>query len=178
MTGPFLALPLVVLAQLALPPLPEAPARPVFVPAPAPSPPPGPGTELYEAQRSTRERELRRECYSEAGIRLIMEHWVRARTMAPETRAAIEAAELELAEAAYAEPIDIDRLERAIHARTLVQTEVEIGRADERVTLLRSLPAADQAIYVKGFTPKRTSQAELTRSCPIIGAGRRGSPHR
>ncbi|HEY6815585.1 MAG TPA: hypothetical protein VI168_08605 [Croceibacterium sp.] len=155
-----MTIPLVVLAQVAappaLPPLPEARIR-VFVPPPVPPPPPAVASEEYERQRASHERRLREECYSAAGIKLHMEHWERTRIVPPEERVRSQAAEVELAEAAYAEPLDIDRLERAQRAKTLLQAEQSERRFTERVALLRSLPARDQAIYARGFTAFRSA---------------------
>ncbi len=160
MISPFLA-PLVILAQLApapaLPPVADASARSAFVPPPAPPPPPQPGTPEFARERTAQERRLREQCYSEAGVKLLIEHWTRQRAMPPETWAADRAAEIEVAEAAFAQPVDIDRLERAIRARAALRAERDAQRESERFELLRALSAADRAIYAREVTAFRPS---------------------
>src|SRR6478609_7388831 len=150
MIPPLLILPLVVLAQVApgpaLPPLAEPPARPAFVPPPAPPPPPPPGTAYYEQERATAERRLRDQCYSETAVELLMERWAQARTARPEVWAADRAAEMEVAEAAFAEPPDLDRLDRALRARAAIRAERDAQRDRESLALLRALPAQDRLI--------------------------------
>jgi len=167
MIAPLLTFPLVVLVQLApaLPPLAEAPAIPAFVPPPVPPPPPQPGTPNYEQERSTQERRYREQCYSAAGIKLLMAHWAQQRAGRPEGWAADRAAELEVAEAAFANPPDVDRLDRALRARAAIRAERDAQRDSERLALLRSLPAPDRLIYASEFSAWRPARQAI-RVCP------------
>lgn len=163
-----LTLPLVALAQAASGSAPPAQPsdRPVFLPPPAPPPPPVAGSVWYEQQHASRERELRQKCYSEAAIALLMDRWVRARTVPPEVTAASNAAEREVAEAAYARPLDVDRLERAVRARAELRAGQTARREADSLELFRKLPAADQAIYAHDFSVLHPAQYPPQRACP------------
>ena len=167
MNRALLALPLAALilgaAPPPLPPMADAPSKPVFLPTPAPPPPPAPGSPWYAEQRASEERRLREECYSAAAIRLIIDHNERMRTVTPEARAAGDAVQREVAEAAYTTPLDLDRLERAVAARDRLQAEGDARRRAQGLALLRSLPAADQAIYAREFSLLRPAAPQ--RSC-------------
>jgi hypothetical protein len=161
MISHFLALPLVALAQVAsAPPLSpvEGPAKPVFVPHPASPPPPAPGTPQYEQERATQERRYREQCYSEAGIKLLMKHWAVARAARPDAWAEQRVAELEVAEAAFSQPPDVDRLDRALQAKAAISAALDAQRERDRLALLRSLPASDRLIYAREFTAWRPSR--------------------
>jgi hypothetical protein len=170
MISAILTLPLIALAQAtsppSLPPLAQAPAKPVFAPTPVPPPPPAPGTEAYERQRAGEARRLREACYSEAAIELIMIHEERMRAVPPEAKAADAAALTELGEAAYTMPLDIDRLERAVQERARLQAEDQARWQEARLALLRKLPPADQVIYAQGFSVLKPWPPLPPRTCP------------
>ena len=168
MISHFMSLPLIALAQAASGPslaVAEAPVKPVFLPTPAPPPPPAPGTPQYELERATQERRYRAQCYSEAGIKLLMEHWAAQRAARPDVWAKQRAAELEVAEAAFSQPPDIDRLARARREKAAIHAELDAQREGEQIALLRALPPPDRPIYAMEFTAWRPSR-HPTRVCP------------
>jgi hypothetical protein len=168
MISHLISLPLIALAQVASGPSlapAEAPVKPVFLPSPAPTPPPAPGTPQYERERATQERRYKEQCYSDAGIKLLMERWAAQRAARSDGWAEQRAAELEVAEAAFAQPPDIDRLERARRAKAALYAELNAQREREEIALLRALPPADRPIYVREFTTWRPSGYGV-RVCP------------
>lgn len=144
----------------------EAPVKPVFLPTPAPPPSPGPGHPYYEGQRATRERQYREACYSEESIKLLMNRWEQARVVPPETTAATNAVEREVAEAAFTRPLDMARLESAIRARNHLRAQQTAQREEDSIALLRSLPPKDQAIYAADFSVMKPWPPAPPGSCP------------
>jgi hypothetical protein len=168
MISHFISLPLIALTQVASEPSlapAEAPVKPVFLPTPAPTPPPAPGTPQYERERATQERRYREQCYSDAGIKLLMERWAAQRAARPDGWAEQRAAELEVAEAAFSQPPDIDRLERALRVKAAIHAELGAQREREQIALLRALPPPDRLIYAREFTTWRPSRYGI-RVCP------------
>jgi len=160
---PISLLPLFVLAQAA--PLPPLEARPLtFTPTPAPPPEPAPGTEAYRVVRDARERALRIQCYSDAAIGIILEQEDRAKAQRPDP-AGWSAIVREVAEAAYAEPLDLDRLARAIAERERAQAEQQTRFTEDRLTILHLLPPADQVLFARSLSVLKPYPGPIQRTC-------------
>jgi len=148
---------LVVLAQLAPSShtAQSAPARRVLTPPPAPPLPPGPGMRGYEEIRARRADQLRELCISDQGIRTIMDSDERARSAGMASIEEGHSINQELGEAANADPVDVERLGRALAARSAYQAAQAERRDREAVSLLRQLSPQDRAIYALQFTLMR-----------------------
>ena len=131
---------------------PATSATPRVVPPPAPPAPPVPGSRTHAQQRAERERRLSEACLSERGIRAILESEDRSQAAALRLRDEGRAIEEELGNAAHAAPLDLDRLERALAARTRYQADWQLRRDSERIALLRRLSPEDRAIFARDFT--------------------------
>jgi hypothetical protein len=158
--------PLVIVAQAVAS---TAPAV-VYSPPPAPPPAPGPGSPYYEEQRANREASLRRRCYSEAAIKMMLADQDAAQAPNPADRARERAILTELSMAADTEPVDLDRLLAAHAAWREFQAELELRREQRIFELLRRLPPADRALYARGFAlyqrfpPRREPTCEASRA--------------
>jgi hypothetical protein len=101
---------------------------------PAPPAPPAGGAAL-ESELSRMTERYRTQCYSEKAIKLLVDHIRRARTTVRPDVAAIRAANKELADAAYAEPFDKNRMVLAMQASAQAQADqVIFARSNSGVT--------------------------------------------
>jgi hypothetical protein len=127
---------------------------------PAVTPPPGPAWPRAEQIAG----DLRRACMSEAGIRIAMQDWAEGQAAARADEPENARVERELGEAAYVEPIDVDRLDRAAQARNANQAR-RLAEGERRaIATLRRLSPADRAIFARRLTVYRPNQP--VRSCP------------
>ncbi|WP_285019388.1 hypothetical protein [Novosphingobium sp. fls2-241-R2A-195] len=98
----------------------------------------------------------RTQCYSEKAIKIIIDSTRRARMTVRPHVAAIQATNKELADAAYAEPYDMDRMVLAMRARAQAQAESMTHYPDNSIAILEQLPKPDQVIFARsnsGATP-------------------------
>jgi len=148
------ALSLVALAQLAPSPTasPAVTEPRVLAPPPAPPAPPRPGTPAYDQERAYRAGRLRETCISERGIRTIMESQDQSRAVAVASGEG-RSIEQELGQAAHADPLDLDRLERALASRAAYQAAQQARRDREAISMLRRLSPEDRAIHARQLTP-------------------------
>lgn len=141
-------------------------AQAAFMPPASPPPPAGPGTEAFKNSQLTFEQNLRRSCLSEAGIRMAVEDWTQRQARLANRSDSTWPLEHEIAEAAYATPVDVDRFERAMRAKAAAQARREEANLEESVQFLRRLSLSDRAIYARRFTlvqptiPARTCKAD------------------
>lgn len=122
---------------------------------PAPAPPPA-GGEALERDLSRMAQRYRMECYSEKAIKIMVDSIRRERTTVSPDVAAIRATNKELADAAYAEPFDKNRMVLAMRARAQAQADSVAHYPDTSIAILEQLPKADQVIFARsrsGATP-------------------------
>ena len=144
-------LPLFALAQAVPPPVPSPAPRLTFTPTPAPPPDPPPGTDAYRVVLDARLRRLRDQCYSQAAIDIIIEQEDLAKARRRDL-SEWNAIVREVAEAAYAEPLDIERLTRAMAVREQAQALQQVRFSKERLAILHLLPPADQVIFARSLS--------------------------
>ena len=111
-----------------------------------------PGSETFLLEQRNYETELRQACISANGVNLIVESWTRNRVRAASSPVKPYELEYDIAEAAYAQPVDIERLERAIRASAKTKSDREAENTDNEIQLLRRLSPPDRAIYARRFT--------------------------
>ncbi len=122
------------------------------VPPPAPPPPPEAGSAQFERDRDDLTVSLRRQCMSQAGIAITVEHWARARSVSRSRIASERALRQELGEAALTAPIDVARVERALEAGARFQEEQGAEYRRGAIAVLRALSPADRVIYARRLT--------------------------
>jgi hypothetical protein len=159
------AAPLVIIAQAVT----STPPAVVYAPPPAPPPAPGPGSPYYAEQRANREATLRRRCYSETAIRMILADQDAAQAPNPDDRARERALLTELSTAADAEPLDLDRLQAAHAAWRGFQAKLELRREQRSFELLRRLPPADRVLYARGFALYQRFPPRQAPTCEVKG---------
>lgn len=116
--------------------------------SPAPPPPPT-GGEALESELGRMAQKYRTQCYSEKAIKIMIDSTRRARTTVSPDVAAIRATNKELAEAAYAEPFDKNRMVLAMRARAQAQADSMAHYPDNSIAILEQLPKADQVIFAR-----------------------------
>ncbi|MET0137891.1 MAG: hypothetical protein ABW192_05855, partial [Sphingobium sp.] len=94
---------------------------------------------------------MRRFCMSEAGVRIVIADAVRNQSAAILTAQLMQgrAIDQELGDAAYADPLDIGRLERAKRARDAHLAARIAAGTDRSIGLIRQLSLADRRIYAR-----------------------------
>lgn len=127
-----------------------AAVQPSATPPPAP---PGvrPGTEWFDRARASYEEGLRRDCMSEPGIAIAVAEWVRFMSSTDRARQQ-QAATQELGEASLTHPIDLERLERALHANAEIQSSFQRDLIRSSMRVMRELDVADRAIFGRRLT--------------------------
>lgn len=140
-----------------------------IVPLPTPAPP-APNPAWIAEARDRYVESLRSKCMSERGIASVIEIWWPARQPDPVRFQRERDLRHELFQAAYADPVDLPRLEQALAASEAFQTEARDRVVADHVRILRSLRGSDRIIYARTLT---LMQAALpAKPCPP-GAGRR-----
>ncbi|WP_176591651.1 hypothetical protein [Sphingobium sp. EM0848] len=124
---------------------------------PVPAPPPA-GGEALESELGRMAQRYRTQCYSEKAIKIMIESTRRARTTVSPNVAAIRATYKELADAAYAEPFDKNRMVLAMRASAQAQAQADsmVHYPDNSIAILEQLPKPDQVIFARlhsGATP-------------------------
>lgn len=154
-----------VLAALLLP----LAAQTAFTAQAVTAPPAGPGTPAFERNKAEFERELRYSCLSADGVSIVIADWTRRRAEAARTGANPEWSRLDrkIAEAAYATPVDMKRLEKAIRENGEYRANIERTAAEEGIAVLHKLSPGDRQIYARRFTLMRP--VEPPRTCGTIG---------
>jgi hypothetical protein len=167
------AAPLVIIAQAAAP---TTPPVAVYVPPPAPPPDIAVMAATNATQRALYEASLRRRCYSEAAIKLILEDNVAAlaasRAMQDRQRAVLT----ELSVAADATPFDLARLEAARKTWRKLEAQLEEERDRRQFQLLRRLSPPDQAIYARQFAIYMAFPPRRYPTCEAKGEGQPYAP--
>jgi len=126
-----------------------------LVPPPAPPRPPSVDTAAFEQEGARYADDLRRVCLSEPGVQIVLRAWRAGRQAGLASVAPQQAAERELGEAAYANPIDPDRIARA-QAEKRRLNDMALAASDSvGVAILRQLSPADRRIYVRRMTIMR-----------------------
>lgn len=144
-----------------------AAAQVVALPSPAP---PQPHPSWLAEARDRYVEDLRSKCMSQRGIEAVLEIWWPARQPDPARGRRERALREELFQAAYADPLDLPRLERALAASEGFQTEARDRVVADHVRILRSLTGPDRAVYARTLT--LTQPALPPKACPA-GPGRR-----
>lgn len=132
---------LAAITQYQMPPVPPAPST---------------GGAAFESELSRMAERYRTQCYSEKAIKIIIDSTRRARMTVRPDVAAIQATNKELADAAYAEPFDMNRMVLAMRARAQAQAESMTHYPDNSIAILEQLPKPDQVIFARsnsGATP-------------------------
>jgi hypothetical protein len=132
-----------------------------------PAPPPLPARgEALESDLDRLSELYRTQCYSDKAIKIMIKNIRRARTTVSPDMAAIRATNKELADAAYAEPFDKNRMVLAMRARAQTQAASVAHSSDNSIAILEQLPKADQVIFARSnslvapeIPPKRCSRA-------------------
>jgi len=126
---------LAVIAQYQMPPSPPAPPS---------------GGPALESELSRMAERYRTRCYSEKAIKIMVDSIRQARTAdrSPELEA-IRATNKELADAAFAEPFQLDRMITAIRARAKAQADSQAQYPEREIAVLQKLPKADQVLYAQ-----------------------------
>ena len=107
-----------------------------------------PGKESLEMQ-------LREQCISEDGIKLIVEHWVRDQAAGNARLPQIRKNEETIANAAYSNPTDLAALERGLLEQARRSGEAAQRIAEGTIENLRDLSPQDRAIYARRVTTMR-----------------------
>ncbi|WP_447930022.1 hypothetical protein [Sphingopyxis fribergensis] len=136
-------------------------AQATFGPPPTAPAIAAPGSESFQREQRDYEDQLRQSCISENGIRLAVENWASNRARAANSPIKPDRLEYDIAEAAYAQPVDMARLERAIRASAKARSDDEMIRAENGIQLLRRLSPQDRAIYARRFTWMQPSNPPL-----------------
>lgn len=123
-----------------------------FTAPPSPAPPAPPGSEIYQAELQRYENQLRRACLSEPGIRVLVQSWAASRAKFADRKPTWQQLEIDVATAAYADPVNMERLAIALRAKAAARSNDEMAQADDGIALLRQLSAKDRAIYARRFT--------------------------
>lgn len=143
------AAPLLIIAQAVA----STPPVAVRVPPPRPTLAPAGTSPQHDQVRARREEELRRECYSEEGIKAILAREEKSARFDPRSNEQVRGLAAELHAAVVAEPLDIPRLEaaeakyRAFWLDTYAKVAADNDR--QRFELLRRLPPEDRSRYAK-----------------------------
>jgi hypothetical protein len=140
-----------------------------IVPLPTPAPP-APGPVWLAEARDRYVESLRSKCMSERGIASVLEIWWPARQPDPARFQRERELRDELFQAAYAEPVDLPRLERALTASEAFQTEARDRVVADHVRILRGLRGSDRLIYARTLTLMKAALPPKACSPP---AGRR-----
>ena len=141
-----------------------------IVPLPAPMPPPPNAAWLAVGRDSYAER-LRSQCMSERGVAAVIEIWWRTHQPDPAELQRERALRQELGEAAYTDPVDLPRLERALAASEAFQARHRDRFVAEQVSTLRALTGPDRVVYARTLTPMGSPLPP--RPCPPAAAPRR-----
>lgn len=136
----------------------------VFTPTPVPPPEPQPGTEAYRVVQDARLRNLRSQCYSDVAIDIIVEQEDLAKARRADL-SAWNAIVREVAEAAYAEPLDLERLARAVEARDRAQSEQQKRFSEERLAIMQLLPPEDRIIFARSLSVLKPYPGPIERTC-------------
>ncbi|MFM5885342.1 MAG: hypothetical protein ACKOQ3_08485 [Novosphingobium sp.] len=123
-----------------------------FVPPPSPPALAFPGSEVFRAEQLQFENELRHACISERGIRILIDRWTTNRTTASARNPSWQQLEIEVAKAAYAEPVDMKQFESAMRAKAAARANDELKQAEDAISVLQKLPAKDRVIYARRYT--------------------------
>lgn len=112
--------------------------------------------DALEAELSEAAHRLRTQCFSETAVKLLTEDTRQARASGSPYMAAVRTSDKELADAAFAEPFDANRMVQAMRARAKAQAESMEHYPDRSIALLQRLPKSDQARfarYLSGASP-------------------------
>ena len=140
------------------------------VPLPTPAPAPPSAAWIAEAKRQKVES-LRSQCMSERGIASVLEIWWPARQPDPARFQRERGLRYELFQAAYADPVDLPRLERALAASEDFQTEARDRVVADHIRILRSLRGPDRVVYARTLSLMKA--ALPPKACPPAPARRR-----
>ena len=97
-------------------------------------------------------RTLRERCMSQAGVQIVLASWEAGQLAGPTRVKKTQDAARELAEAALSDPLQMDRLERAIIANADQQTAFQRDFARNEVAILKKLKGKDQTIFARMTT--------------------------
>lgn len=139
------------------------------VPLPPPMPPPPNPVWIAEA-RDRHAESLRSKCLSERGVAAVIEIWWQFRMPDPARLQRERDLRQELGLAAYTDPVDLPRLERALAASEAFQAEHRDRAVADNIQILRRLAGADRVIYARSLTVMQPPTPPKT--CPPA-AGRR-----
>ena len=139
------------------------------VPLPPPMPPPPNPVWIAEA-RDRHAESLRSQCLSERGVAAVIEIWWQSRQPDPARLQLERDLRLELGLAAYTDPVDLPRLERALTASEAFQTRARERVVADNIRILRRLAGADRIIFARTLTVMQPPTPP--KVCPP-GAGRR-----
>ena len=98
-------------------------------------------------------RTLHEKCMSRAGVQIVLASWEARQLAGPNHSKKTQATARELAEAALSDPLQTDRLERAIIADADQQTAFQRDFARDQVAILKQLKGDDRTIYARMTTP-------------------------
>jgi hypothetical protein len=135
-----------------------ASVQPTFTAPPAPGSVGTPATEAFLRSRDSFANSLREACISQEGVAIIIEDWARHQRADAAALASGPTPQQEIAEAAFSNPIDMARLERALRRDSDDQAMRARERAERGIEVLRRLPAQDRAIYARRFTIMQPTQ--------------------
>lgn len=127
-------------------------AQTAFGQQPTPPAIAAPGSEIFQREQRNYEDELRQSCMTENGIRLVIERWASNRARAANSPVKPATLEYDVAVAAYAQPLNMARLEQAIRANAKARSDAETIRTESGIELLRRLSPLDRAIHARSFT--------------------------
>lgn len=130
---------------------------------PAPPLPPTEG-EALDNELNIMAQRYRAQCYSEKAIKIMVDSTRRARTTVSPDVAAVRATNKELAEAAYGEPFDKNRMVLAMRARAQAQANLMAHYSDNSIAILEQLPKVDQVIFARSNSG--ATSVFPPKSCP------------
>ncbi len=125
------------------------------------SPPPAPAWGRAEEVANG----FRRTCLSEKGVAIALKGWAEGQAAAKAQQSEHVRIERELSEAAYASPIDLDRLERAAQARNTDQARYIAENTRSEIATLRRLSPEDRLIYARNLATYRPEA--IVRTCSV-----------
>jgi hypothetical protein len=132
-------------------------------------PPSPPAMQADDAAAQRYAESLRRSCLSERGVSVVIASW--RRWMADSVgRVAFQKRVLEeLGQAAASNPVDVDRLDRALAARRKEQADWFIAEDAQSIEVMRGLSPLDRLIFAQRLTiykpaiPPRTCSGPTAR---------------
>lgn len=127
-------------------------AEVAFVAPPSPPALARPDSEIFHAEQLHYETQLRRICLSGPGIRIATQSWRAKRVRESDRQPSWHQLEIDVASAAYADPVDMKRLEAALQAKATARANEELAQAENGIAVLRQLSPSDRVIYARRFT--------------------------